>query len=450
MVSWNLPTSLPSEGETLELARKLVEEGWKRGVETEVFVTSASSLKVTSSRDELNVDRSSRWVLGIRVNGSGLAYANEPSKALEALEVAVKSYKVLGEKPLAKVKPVIDRVTQDLKVPPWDVDLERKVADVMEMVKLSKGSIVAGYKETYGYKVYASSDGSEILQRLSYSLHFASVTLEEGGERGSGYWSEGSREGYVTDPIAVVQRASEKAERQLRGKGLRPGRWKVLLMPPAIGVMVHEALGHMSEADHVKAGSPLKKGERIAPETVTVVDSPGAGKEWGSVFYDDEGVKPVEVEILKGGVVNGFLTDRAYAAELGLEPTGNGRHESPMHRVIPRMRVTYVKPGDWDTEELLGELREGVVIYDTSGGNAENDGTFFFMSQEAWYVENGEKKYPLKPMGIAGNVLEMLKEVKAIGKEFELRPGTCGKWGQGVPVSVGGGPVLTELDLSPI
>jgi len=77
------------------------------------------------------------------------------------------------------------------------------------------------------------------------------------------------------------------------------------------------------------------------------------------------------------------------------------------------------------------------------------DGTFFFMSQEAWYVENGEPKYPLKPIGIAGNVLEMLSKVKAVGRELELRPGACGKWGQTVPVSVGGALTLTQLALSP-
>ncbi|ALU12523.1 hypothetical protein EYM_04850 [Ignicoccus islandicus DSM 13165] len=450
MVSWNLPTTLPSEGETLEVARKVIEEGWKRGVKTEVFVTSLVSLTISSSREELTLNKNSKWTLGIRVNGSGLAYTNDPRKALDSLEVAIKSYKVLGERPLAETKPIVDRVSQKLKVPPWDVELERKVRDVKEMVKLAKGSVIAAYREVYGYKLYSSSEGSEIIQRLSYSIHSSMVTLEEGGQRGSGYWSEGSREGYVTDPVSVVKKAVRKAENQLRGKGIEPGRWEVLLLPPAIGVMVHEALGHMSEADHVKAGSPLKKGEKIAPEYVTVIDSPGSGIEWGSIFYDDEGVKPVDVEIVKNGVVNGFLTDRAYAAELNLPLTGNGRHESPLHRVIPRMRVTYVKPGDWSKDELMRELRRGVVIYDTSGGNAENDGTFFFMSQEAWYVENGEEKYPLKPMGIAGNVLVMLKEVKAVGKEMDLRPGTCGKWGQGVPVSVGGGPTLTTLNLSPI
>jgi len=134
---------------------------------------------------------------------------------------------------------------------------------------------------------------------------------------------------------------------------------------------------------------------------------------------------------------------------LGLEPTGNGRQEDPSKPPIPRMRVTYVEPGDWRRDEVLGELKRGVLIVDTSGGNAELDGTFFFMSQEAWYVEGGEPKYPLKPLGIAGNVLEMLKEVKAVGNELAFRPGTCGKWGQSVPVSVGGPLTLTALRLSP-
>ena len=114
------------------------------------------------------------------------------------------------------------------------------------------------------------------------------------------------------------------------------------------------------------------------------------------------------------------------------------------------MRVTYLEPGDWGEEEMLREIKKGIIVYDTSGGNAETDGTFFFMSQDAWYVENGEKLFPLRPMGLSGNVLDMLKHVKAVGKRLEFRPGTCGKWGQGVPVSVGGGAALTKINVSPV
>ncbi len=450
MVDWSLPSSLPSEGESLEVAKRVVEEGWKRGVKVEVLISAASRLTIRASKEELTISPGTAWIGAVRVNGSGLAYATDPKDMISALDEAIKSYKALGERNLAPLDPLVDRVTQKLDVPPWEVSLEEKVKDVKEALKDAKGSTTVIYRETYGYKLYSSYEGREILMRLSYNLHAASVTLESGGERGNGYWSVASRKGYTTSPSEAVRIATEAAEEQIRGKSVEPGVWKVLLMPPAIGVMVHEALGHMSEADHVKAGSPLKKGERVAGEIVNVSDSPGTGEEWGSIFYDDEGVKPRKVEILKNGVVSGFLTNREYAAELGLPLTGNGRVEAPGMRVLSRMRVTYLEPGDWDEDEMIKEMKRGIIVYNTSGGNAENDGTFFFMSQRAWYVENGERKFPLKPMGLTGNVLEMLKYVEAIGKKLEFRPGTCGKWGQGVPVSVGGGAALTRINVSPV
>ncbi|ABU82089.1 peptidase U62, modulator of DNA gyrase [Ignicoccus hospitalis KIN4/I] len=426
-----------------------MELGWKKGVYVEVNVLGASRTSVTASGEEHKVVQGHSWLAGVRVEGSGLAYTTSPEGLVEAFERAYKAYKALGPSKLYELGPLVDRVSQRLERPPWDVDLETKVKDVLDALKEAKGKAVVAYREVYGYKLYASSDGREVLQRLSYSLHAANVTLAEGGNRGNGYWSVASRKGYTTDPRTAVREAVRKAELQLRGKGLEPGLWEVALEPPAIGVMVHEALGHMSEADHVASGSPLKKGETVGPEFLNVSDSPGPEGEWGSIFYDDEGVKPKKVEIVKEGKVNGFLTDRKHAALLGLEPTGNGRQEDPSKPPIPRMRVTYVEPGDWRRDEVLGELKRGVLIVDTSGGNAELDGTFFFMSQEAWYVEGGEPKYPLKPLGIAGNVLEMLKEVKAVGNELAFRPGTCGKWGQSVPVSVGGPLTLTALRLSP-
>ncbi|UXD21207.1 Zn-dependent protease [Ignicoccus pacificus DSM 13166] len=445
-----MPSSLPSEGESLEAARRVVEEGWKRGVKAEVLIFSFASTRILGSKEEIKIASGEKWVGAVRVNGSGIAYSTNPQGLFKALEEAIKASKMLGEIPLAPLDPLVDRVTQRLEVPPWDVPLEQKVKDVRDSLKDVEGSITLNYRESYGYKLYLSYEGREILQRLSYTLHAASVTLSEGGNRGNGYWSDASRRGYTTDPFKVVQKAYSKAKNQLRGKSVEPGTWDVVLMPPAIGVMVHEALGHMSEADHVKAGSPLKLGEKVASDVVSVSDSPGSGEEWGSIFYDDEGVKPKKVEILKEGVVSGFLTDRQHAKELNLPLTGNGRVEEPGLRILPRMRVTYLEPGDWDEEELIREMKRGLLIYDTSGGNAENDGTFFFMSQEAWYVENGEKVFPLRPMGMSGNVLEMLKFVRGVGKRLEFRPGTCGKWGQSVPVSVGGGAALTKIRVSPV
>lgn len=450
MMEWNLPSSLPSEGEALEASRKILEEAWRRNVYTEIMIVGLNATIIEGSKEGIEISQGGKWLAGVRVEGSTISYASTLKNLPKAFEDAYSSYKALGRKELYPLAPLVDRVENELEVAPWDVDLEKKVYDVKEAIKEVEGSVSVIYRETYGYKIYINSEGREIVQRLSYNIHAANVTVAEGGNRGNGYFSEGSRRGYTTDPIKVVKEAVRKAKLQLKGKGAEPGSHRVILMPPAIGVMVHEALGHMSEGDHIKGGSPLKLGMRVGPEFLDVSDSPGNGEEWGSIFYDDEGTKPRKVNILREGKVSGFLLDRYYAKELNMEPTGNGRQEDPSKRIIPRMRVTYVEPKDWSLEELMEELKEGILIVDSSGGNAELDGTFFFMSMEAWYVKNGEKAYPLKPLGMMGNVLEMLSKVEAIGKELGFRPGTCGKWGQRVPVSVGGAPTLTTLNISPV
>ena len=450
MAVWKLPSSLPSEGEALEASRKVLEEAWRRNVYAEIMIVGLSGTLIEATKEGVEVNQGSKWLAGVRVEGSAMSYASTLKDLERAFEDAYSSYKALGKKELYPLEPLVDRVEQRLEVPPWEIDIEQKVKDVKEALKEAEGNVSIIYRETYGYKIYVNNEGREIVQRLSYNLHAANVTVVEGGNRGNGYYAEGSRKGYTTDPSKVVKEASRKAKLQLEGKGVNPGKHRAILMPPAIGVMVHEALGHMAEGDHVKGGSPLKLGMRIGPEFLDVSDSPGTGEEWGSIFYDDEGTKPRKVNILKEGKVSGFLLDRHYAKELNMEPTGNGRQEDPSKRIIPRMRVTYVEPKDWSLEELMEELKEGLLIVDSSGGNAELDGTFFFMSMEAWYVKNGEKAYPLRPLGMAGNVLELLSKVEAIGKELDFRPGTCGKWGQRVPVSVGGAPTLTTLNVSPV
>jgi len=175
------------------------------------------------------------------------------------------------------------------------------------------------------------------------------------------------------------------------------------------------------------------------------VDDPTLPGKFGSYAYDDEGLPGKRVEIIKNGVLNEYLNDRETAALLGLVPNGHGRAQSYAHQPLVRMSNTYVEAGTWEPEEIFEEVRHGLYMIGDKGGEVDvATGTFTFGAKEGYIVENGELKVHLRDVSLSGNLLEVLRSIKAIGRDVRIQfPGYCGK-GQWVPVDDGGPHVLTE------
>ncbi|MEM0208165.1 MAG: metallopeptidase TldD-related protein, partial [Thermofilum sp.] len=202
--------------------------------------------------------------------------------------------------------------------------------------------------------------------------------------------------------------------------------------------------GHLTEGDGIFAGSsPLvgRLGEKLASEQVTIVDS-GYDERGGYVFLaDDEGVPTRRTVLVEKGILKGYLHSRESAALTGMEPTGNGRAQSFEHDVIVRMRNTFFEAGDWKEEEIIADTKNGLLLDKPAGGQVEEDGTFTFNARIGFIIENGEIKQPVRDVVLAGNILEMLRYIDAVGKNVEISTspfGGCGKWGQWVHVGDGG------------
>jgi TldD protein len=120
-----------------------------------------------------------------------------------------------------------------------------------------------------------------------------------------------------------------------------------------------------------------------------------------------------------------------------VEPTGNGRRESYKHLPIPRMRNTFLAAGNEAPEAILADLDRGLFVKHMGGGQVDTvTGNFVFEVKEGYWVEKGELKYPVKNATLSGAGPAVLQQLTRIGHDlshFDI--GTCGKDGQGVPVS---------------
>ncbi len=348
-----------------------------------------------------------------------------------------------------------DVVKEDIAVNPRDVDIGDKIRDLLELNKTIANlsnrikAITIRYADIIGKTIYVSSEERYIEQEQCYTWLYLWVTGKEGNILAPVRREIGTRKGYYLfkkyDMNELARVTVDKMEKQFKAKTPKGGVYPAVLAPEIVGVFVHEAFGHLAEADLTMSGSVLKDklGEKVASELVTIVDDPTIPDAFGTFKYDDEGIEATPVNIVVNGVLRQLMTDRRYAYYLNTKPTGNARAEDYNVPPLIRMRTTYIKPGDMTLEELFEGIKYGYYIVSFRGGQANLDGTFQVGVQEAYEIIDGEIADPVRNMSISGNTLETLKHITGVGKDFEIGYGRCGK-GQTVFVSDGGPHVRVE------
>lgn len=267
---------------------------------------------------------------------------------------------------------------------------------------------------------------------------------EDGDRLQTGYQALGETRGFelfAKDRVeATVKEAARLAVLALDAQPAPAGTFPVVLSSSAGGTMIHEACGHGLEADLALAGMSAfagKLGQKVAAEGVTIIDDGTLPHKRGSSAVDDEGNASTRVVLIENGVLKHYLQSRKTARKMGVEPTGNGRRESYKHLPIPRMRNTFLAPGSEAPEAILADLDRGLFVKHMGGGQVDTvTGNFVFEVKEGYWVEKGELKYPVKNATLSGAGPAVLQQLTRIAHDLEhFDIGTCGKDGQGVPVS---------------
>jgi TldD protein len=217
------------------------------------------------------------------------------------------------------------------------------------------------------------------------------------------------------------------------------GEMPVVIASSSGGTLIHEAVGHSLEADAVLEGtSPAyigKVGQRVANEKLTVYDNPTVPGARGSFFFDDEGTPAEASRVIENGVLKDLLFDRMSARRAGRKSNGHGRRESYAHRPIPRMSNTYIAPGPDNPAEIINSFKQGLLVTKMGGGQVNPaNGDFVFEVEEGFLVEDGKRKM-VRGVTLLGNGPAVLLSIDKVGSDHGWAIGTCGKEGQGVPVS---------------
>ncbi|MEG3225368.1 MAG: hypothetical protein BME94_07620 [Methanobacteriales archaeon Met13] len=379
----------------------------------------------------------------------GFSYTTQISQLERMAEIAFKLAGSLeSEVELARVDVNVDQIKSRAKIKPDDVSVDEKKEVMVEAEKAAclpqVVSTTVNYVEGDGTSYFISSEGANLMQEETRVAMFINAVAAGEGVIQFGHKSLGGARGFEVIQKADLEKfgrtAASKAVRLLDANSPPSGRFPVLLDPELTGVFIHEALGHASEADLILQKDSIlegKMGTSIGSPLVTIIDDASMDA-FGYYAYDAEGVKTSENILVKDGVLVSLLSSRETASKLGLKPSGNSR-SAVGDQPIVRMSNTYLKPGEMKFDELIEDLKDGIYLKGSRGGQVDTGkGVFQFNAAESFRIENGEVEEPLRDVSLSGNILEILRKVDGVGRDFHMGVGFCGKSGQTAPVGDGG------------
>lgn len=383
-------------------------------------------------------------------NGAwGFSFTTNPSQLQDAAQSALKLAKTLqSEVKLAEIEHVKDAVKSKAKLKPSKVSLDEKkevISDVENAACLDGiVSTTVNYVDQEGRTIFASCEGTALQVEDSRVALFLNAVAASEGVIQFGHKSTGGAAGFEVikkeDLEKFGRTPAEKALRLLKADLPPSGKFPVVMDPELTGVFIHEALGHAAEADLILQNDSILKGKTgtaIGSSQVTIIDDASMDA-FGYYPYDSEGVKTRENILVQDGVLTSFLSSRETASQLDIIPSGNARSAVDDQPIV-RMSNTYLKPGSVEFEEILEDMDSGIYLRGSRGGQVDTGkGVFQFNAAESFLIENGEVSNPLRDVSLSGNILDMLLKVDAVGSDFKMGVGFCGKSGQTVPVGDGG------------
>ncbi|MDI9558990.1 MAG: TldD/PmbA family protein [Pseudomonadota bacterium] len=332
---------------------------------------------------------------------------------------------------------------------PEGIDIDEKLSMVKKIGTMAKKmeprirQVRVVYRDTHQTTYIYTSDGKDFKDNRTQVVLSLLLVGEEKEEIQTSYEAIGGFYGYEFFTDDVVEQFVLKTVKRLSGllsaKEAPMGTKTVVLSSEAGGTMIHEAIGHGLEADLAMEGLSCYKGmlgDSIASPLINVVDDATVPNLRGTYAFDDEGTESQRTVLVENGVLKNFLFDKFYAMKYGKNSTGNGRRESYRYKPIPRMSNTMILPGSEDPAAIVSSVDDGVLVVKMGGGQVDTvRGDFVFEISEGYIIEKGRVGEMIKNATIMGNGLKVLHEIDMVGNDLGYGIGTCGKDGQGVPVS---------------
>lgn len=394
--------------------------------------------------------------LGIRVlsgEKTGYGYTNDLSFA-KIKKTALTAASIASSRTLREASPLNPVQYHHNFYPvlesPHKESLEKKISFVKETYHSAQNfdrkikKVKVSFLDHTQFVTILNSEGLKVSDVRPLIKLACLAIAEKEDKRETGFSGGGGRVGmeyFSTDltPKEIGQGAAKEALELLEAALPPAGEMPIVLAPGHSGVLVHEAVGHLLEADFIRKKTSIfwnKMGKKVGSSQVTIYDDPTIPYFRGSYNIDDEGTIPKKTLLIERGKIAGLLQDRLSAKLMRRPLTGHGRRQDYSCIPIPRMSNTYIDRGRYSPDEIIKSVEKGFYAHKFLGGQVEDSGKFTFSVSSGYLIENGKLTAPVKQATLIGTNIEILKNIEMIGSDlkFGLQTGTCGKEGQAVPV----------------
>ena len=297
---------------------------------------------------------------------------------------------------------------------------EKAALDTDPRVSNSEGGSFGAYT---GASAFANSLGFSGSYRRSNCSLSAVPVVKDGETMERDYWYSAARSvARLESPEYVGRKAAERALKRLNARTITTRRAPVVFEPRVARTL----LGHIFELVH---GESIyrkasiwegKLGERVASESVTIIDDSTLPGLFGSAPFDDEGMPSRRNVIIEKGVLKSYLLNSYTARKLGMKPTGSASRGLSGNAGIGHGNL-FLESGTESAESILRKIGSGLLVTELMGHGFNGVTGDYSRGAAGLWIENGEIAYPVSKVTIAGSMEEMLRHVLALGDDLEFR-----------------------------
>ena len=416
-----------------ELAADALAEAARLGASSaEVAISSSAGLGVSVRMGEVEtIEHTRDKALGISVyfghrKGSASTTDFAPGAVAECVAAACGIARHTAEDTfagLADAELMADEIPDLDLYHPWDLEPEEAIAIALDTEASARNldpritnSEGANVNRAEGIQVYANSHGFNAGYASSrHSVSCAVIASDEDGMQRD-YWYSLSRDPRgLEDGASIGRRAAERSLARLGSRRLSTRTVPVLYAAQvATGV-----LGHFVGA--VRGGNLYRKasflvdalGKDVFPAHVRIHEQPHLAGAVGSAAYDSEGVATRSRDLVRGGVLQGYVLSSYSARKLGMQTTA---HAGGVHNLTAEP-----SPGEADLEALLQTMGSGLYVTELMGMGVNTLTGDYSRGAAGFWVEGGAIGYPVEEITIAGNLRDMFLGIQAIGTDQERR-----------------------------
>jgi len=303
------------------------------------------------------------------------------------------------------------------------IKLTRKIEKAAHQNPKVKKTEKISYSEGESEIWLANSNGLNINYKDNHCGAFADVIAIENNEMESGFGMS-----YVThfadlDFAAIGQEAAEQAVQLLGAKTITSQKIP-LVIDPRVATQLLEILVAPLSSEAVQKGKSLfaaKLNQAVGSNLLTIIDNGRLPKGLGSAPFDGEGVPTQETKLIEQGILKTFFYNTYTANKGKTKSTGHASHSS--FQGLPGIGPTnlYIKAGDQEPSKIVNQITNGLYLVRIMGGHTANpiSGDFSF-GAAGIMIKNGRLTYPVRGITIAGNLIDLLQHIKAIGSDLRF------------------------------